>query len=119
MDTDLQRVLQLHWQEKYNINRVGALPSPVHFRLCLYVSAHVLCSQQLMILLRDKSIKLAHLYFRGDWLERYNASVGLRLNEATTQASKMEVRAHDLELELARANSERNVRRAAAEQKAK
>ena len=49
----------------------------------------------------------------------YNASVGLRLNEATAQASRMEVRAHDLEVELARANNEHNVQRATAEQRAK
>ena len=54
-----------------------------------------------------------------DWLERYSASIGLRLNEAMTQASRMEVRAHDLEVELARANNEHNVQRAVAEQRAK
>ena len=62
-----------------------------------------------MTLSRDKSIKLAQLYSRVDWLERYSASVGLRLNEATTQASRMEVKAHDLEVALARANSDRDV----------
>ena len=72
-----------------------------------------------MNLSRDKSVKLAQLYSRVDWLERYSASEGLRLNEATTQASSMQVRAHDLELELARANNERDVQRVAAEQKAK
>ena len=65
-----------------------------------------------MILSRDKSVKLAHLYSRVDWLDRYSASVGLRLNEATTQASRMEVKAHDLEVALARANSEHDVQRA-------
>jgi len=53
-----------------------------------------------------------------DWLERYNASIGLRLTEATTQASRHEVRAYDLERELARINNERNAQRAAAEQRA-
>ena len=72
-----------------------------------------------MTLSRDKSIKLAQLYSRVDWLERYSASVGLRLNEATAQASRMEVRAHNLEVELARANNEHNVQRAAAKQRAK
>ena len=48
----------------------------------------------------------------------YSASVGLRLNEATTQASRMEVKAHDLEVTLARANSEHDMQRAAAEQRA-
>jgi hypothetical protein len=37
MDTDIQCVLQLHWQEMHNVNRVGALPALVHFLLCLYV----------------------------------------------------------------------------------
>jgi hypothetical protein len=31
MDADIQRVLQLHWQEKHNVNRVGALPALVRF----------------------------------------------------------------------------------------
>jgi hypothetical protein len=66
---------------------------------------------------RDKSVKLAQLYSRVDWLERYSTSVGLRLNEATAQASRMEVRAYDLELTLARANSESDVQKAAAEQR--
>ena len=73
----------------------------------------------MMNLSRDKSVKLAQLYSRVDWLERYSASVGLWLNEATAQASRMEVRAHDLELKLARANNERDVQRVAAEQRSK
>ena len=68
-----------------------------------------------MTLSRDKSIKLALLYSRVDWLEQCSASVGLWLNEAMAQASRMVVRAHDLQLELAHANSERDVQRAAAE----
>jgi hypothetical protein len=43
-----------------------------------------------------------------DWLEQYSASVGLRLNEATTQAGRMEVRAYKLKHELARATAEHN-----------
>ena len=72
-----------------------------------------------MILSRDKSIKLAQLYSRVGWLEKYSASLGLRLNEATTQASRLEVRTHGLELELARAHDECDARKAATEQKAK
>ena len=71
-----------------------------------------------MTLSRDKSVKLAQMYSRVDWLERYSASVGLRLNEATAQASRMEVCAYDLERELARANNERDAQRAVAEQMA-
>ena len=72
-----------------------------------------------MILSRDKSVKLAQLYSRVGWLEKYSASLGLRLNEASIQASKMEARAHGLELELTRANSEHDAQRAVAEQAAK
>ena len=57
------------------------------------------------------------MYSQVDWLERYSASVGLRLNEATTQVGRMEVRTHDLELALASTNSERDTQRAAAEQR--
>ena len=72
-----------------------------------------------MILSRDKSVKLAQLYSKVGWLEQYSASQGLRLNEASTQASKMEAQARGLELELTSANGERDAQRAAAEQKAK
>ena len=71
-----------------------------------------------MTLSRDKSVKLAQLYSRVDWLERYSASVCLWLNESMAQASRMEVWAYYLELALARANSERDMQRAAAEQRA-
>ena len=71
-----------------------------------------------MTLSRDKSIKLAQLYSRVDWLDRYSASVGLRLNKAPTQAGRMQLRAHDLELVLAHANSEHDAHRATAEQTA-
>ena len=72
-----------------------------------------------MTLSRDKSVKLAQLYSRVGWLEKYSASLGLRLNEATTQASRLEVRTHGVELELARAHDECDAQKAATEQKAK
>ena len=53
------------------------------------------------------------------WLEKYSASLGLRLNVASTQASNIEARARGLEVELTRANGERDTQRAMAEQKAK
>ena len=31
MDDDFQRVLQLHWQEKHNVNQVSALPVVAYF----------------------------------------------------------------------------------------
>jgi len=33
-DADLQRVVQCHWQEAYNVNQVGALSVPTRFLLC-------------------------------------------------------------------------------------
>ena len=72
-----------------------------------------------MVLSRDKSVMLAQMYSRVDWLKRYNASVALRLNEATSQASRLEVCVYDLERELARAATEHNTQRAAAEQRAR
>jgi hypothetical protein len=45
-------------------------------------SAHVLCQQQLMALLRDKSVKMANMYSKVDWLERYGDSLGARMVEA-------------------------------------
>ena len=60
---------------------------------------------------RDKSVRLTQLYSQLDWLERYNASLVAQLNEANARAdqvSPLEVRICGLELELARANSERN-----------
>ena len=72
-----------------------------------------------MTLSRDKSVKLAQMYSRVDWLERDSASVDLRLNEATAQASRMEVHAYDLERELARTTTEHNTQRAATEQRAR
>ena len=59
------------------------------------------------------------MYSRVNWLERYIASVCLRLNETTTQAGRMEVRAHDLEHELARTTTEHNAQMAATEQRAR
>ena len=51
-------------------------------------------------------------------LGRYNASLGAQLGEANTLVSDMGLRNHALELELARANGERDAQRAAAKQKA-
>ena len=52
---------------------------------------------------------------QGGWHEKYSTSLGLRLNKASTQASNMEARAHGLEVELTRANGERDAQRATAE----
>ena len=70
---------------------------------------------------RDKSDRLMRLYSRVHWLDSYNATLVTLLNEANARADQvtpLEVRIHGLECELARANSERDVQRATADQKA-
>ena len=70
---------------------------------------------------RDKSARLAQLHSQVDWLGRYNASLVAQLTEANARAgqvSPLEAHIRGLELELARANSERDAQRAVADQKA-
>ena len=58
---------------------------------------------------RDKSDRLMRLYSRVHWLDSYNATLVMQLNEANARADQvtpLEVRIHRLECELARANSE-------------
>ena len=43
-----------------------------------------------MALSRDKNVKMANLYFRLDWLEKYGASLGMRMEEAYAQVSTLE-----------------------------
>ena len=67
--------------------------------------------QQLLSLSRDKSDRLARLYSRVHWLDSYNATLVAQLNEANARAEQttpLEERIRGLELELARANSERD-----------
>ena len=77
--------------------------------------------QQLLSMSRDKSDRLTQLYSRVHWLDRYNATMVTQLNEANAradQATSLEARISRLERELARANSERDMQRATADQKA-
>ena len=80
-----------------------------------------LCLQQLLVMSRDKSVRLTQLYSRVHWLEHYNASLVMQLDEANARAGQvfpLEARNHELELELARANNECDTQRATADQKA-
>jgi hypothetical protein len=52
------------------------------------------------------------------WLDRFNATLATQLNEANARADQvtsLEARIRGLERELARANSERDTQRAAAD----
>ena len=53
---------------------------------------------------RDKSDRLMRLYSRVHWLDSYNATLVMQLNEANAQADRvapLEARVHGLERELA------------------
>ena len=70
------------------------------------------CLQQLLSMSRDKSDRLKRLYSRVHWLDQYNATLVMQLNEANARADQvtpLEARIRGLEHELARANSEREV----------
>ena len=60
--------------------------------------------QQLLTMSRDKSDRLTQLYSRVQCLDHYNASLVMQLDEANAQAGQvfpLEVRNHQLDLELA------------------
>ena len=120
IDSGIDSVLPLHWQETFNVNTIGTFP-PVCLFLIMFTWHPLMsyCSQQLMAMSRDKSMKLANLYSSVDWLGKYSTSLGLRLGEADAQVSALETWNHALELELARVNGERDAQRATAEQKAR
>ena len=67
--------------------------------------------QQLQSISREKSDRLARLHSRVHWLDSYNATLVVQLNEANARAEQttpLEEWIHGLERELARANSERD-----------
>ena len=67
----------------FNVNTVGSFPPfCLFFIVFIWRPLMLSCLQQLMILSRDKSVKLAQLYSRVDWIRKYCASLGVRLGEA-------------------------------------
>ena len=46
-----------------------------------------------MALSHDKSVKMVNQYSRVDWVDKYSASLGLRLGETSAQVSTLEARA--------------------------
>ena len=98
--------MQLPMETNFSISNVSALPVTLPF-LIMFIRHPLMSSysQLLMLMLRDKSVKL----------ERYNASLGVRLGEANAQVSALEARNRALELELAWANGERDAQRALIE----
>ena len=74
-----------------------------------------LCLQQLLVMSRDKSVRITQLYSRVHWLEQYNTSLVMQLDEANARADQvtpLEARIRGLERELA--PSQQRARRAAS-----
>ena len=74
--------------------------------------------QRLRDISRKKSAELTRLYSQMRWLGQYNADLVLQNIDTNTQLTSLGVCQRMLEEELARTISERDVQRAAAEQKA-
>ena len=86
--------------------------------LILCVSLTLFYLQRLRDISRKKSAELTRLYSQMRWLGQHNADLVLRNIDANTKMTDLGARQRALEEELARTTSERDVQRAAAEQKA-
>ena len=84
--------------------------------LCILFTLFYL--QRLRDISRKKSAELTRLYIQMRWLGQHNADLVLRNIDANTKMTDLGARQQALEEELARAAGERDVQRAAAEQKA-
>ena len=74
--------------------------------------------QQHQSMSREKSDRLARLHSTVHWLDSYNATLFMRLEEANARADQvtpLEARIRELEQELARATGERDAQQAAAD----
>ena len=86
--------------------------------LILCISLTLFRLQQLRDISRRKSTELTWLYSQMRWLGQYNADLVLRSIDTNTQLTSLGARQRVLEEELACTTGERDIQRAAAEQKA-
>ena len=86
--------------------------------LILCVSFTLFHSQRLRDISRRKSDELNRLYSQMRWLGQHNADLVLKNIDANTMMTDLGARQWALEEELAQTAGERDVQRAAAEQKA-
>ena len=86
--------------------------------MILFVSFTLFHLQRLRDISRKKSDELNRLYSQMRWLGQHNADLVLKNIDANTKMTDLGARQQVLEEELARTASERDVQRAAAEQKA-
>ena len=82
------------------------LPTPSHL-------------QRLREISREKSAEMTRLYSQMSWLGQHNAELVLKNIEANTKMEDLGARQQALEEGLARVTGERDIQRAAAEQKAR
>ena len=75
--------------------------------------------QRLRDISRNKSAEMTRLYSQVRWLGQHNADLVLQNIDANTKMADLRARQQALVEELARAAGERDVQRAAAEQKAR
>jgi len=115
----LDRALELHRTIDYQISQVSS-SSPRIVRilaLILFVLPTPFLLQRLRDISRKKSAEMTRLYSQVRWLGQHNAGLVLQSVDANTKMTDLEARRQALE-ELARTAGERDVQRAAAEQKA-
>ena len=86
--------------------------------LILFVSFTLFHLQRLRDISRKKSDELNRLYSQMRWLGQHNADLVLKNIDANTKMTDLGARQQALEEELARTAGERDIQRAAAEQKA-
>jgi hypothetical protein len=75
--------------------------------------------QRLREISHEKSAEMTRLYSQVSWLGQHNAELVLKNIEANTKMADLGARQQALEEGLARVTGERDVQRAAAEQKAR
>ena len=86
--------------------------------MILCVSFTLFHLQRLRDISRKKSDELTRLYSQMCWLGQHNADLVLKNIDTNTKMTDLGARQRALEEELARTTDERDVQRAAAEQKA-
>ena len=86
--------------------------------MILCVSLTLFYLQWLRDISRKKSIELTRLYSQMHWLGQHNADLVLQNIDANAKMTDLGARQRALEEELARTAGERDVQRAAVEQKA-
>src|SRR6185312_1081314 len=117
----LDRAFQLHQNADYQVSQVStALPKNRSDSVLVFtrLDPRPPLSQQLREISREKSAEMNRLYSQMSQLGQHNAELVLKNINANTKMADLGARQRALEEELARVAGERDVQRAAAEEKA-